>query len=98
MFGGGFLSLLICFLATRNSKTSLSKFQFFIISSLIVSTMGVANEIIEFLLQNYTNLDFTFAQTINDTWLDLISNTIGALLGAILLTPFVRSRKIAVHR
>lgn len=83
-FGGGFLGFLTCFLAARDSKSVINKFQFFILSVLIVTALGVANEIAEFLLQNYTEM--VFATTINDTWLDLASNTIGILTASIFFT------------
>jgi hypothetical protein len=90
--GGGLLSFVTCFLAIKDSKLSIGKFQFFLLSFLIVIALGVGNEIIEFFLQNYFH--FTFAQTVNDTWLDLINNIVGALIGAILLTPFIKSTEV----
>lgn len=89
--GGGFLSFLICFLVVRDSKLRLSRFQFFIFSALVVTAMGVANEVLEFFLQNYFH--FTFSKTINDTWLDLLSNSVGILIAALLFTPFVGRKK-----
>lgn len=88
---GGFLAFLVCFLVIRNSKLHLTKFQFFFFSFLIVTTLGVANEITEFFLQNYFN--FLAATSINDTWLDLISNTVGLLVAAIIFTPFIPVEK-----
>ncbi len=87
IFGGGFISYLICFLAVLDSKTRVGKFQFFVFSFLLVIALGVGNEILEYFLQNYTM--FSFAKTANDTWLDLISNCAGALIAAVLFTPFV---------
>ncbi|MFZ2252730.1 MAG: hypothetical protein WAW13_00985 [Minisyncoccia bacterium] len=86
-FGGGFMAFLVCFLVVRDSKVRINKFQFLILSILIVTTLGVANEILEFLLQNFAG--FTIAVTINDTWLDLVSNTVGSLLAAACFVPFV---------
>ncbi len=54
----------------------------------MVMTLGVGNEIIEFLLHNYTGLQFSTA--INDTWLDLVSNTVGAVLAGILLSKLIK--------
>jgi len=88
VFGGGFLSSLICFLAILDSRLSITKFRFFVFSFLIVLSLGVANEILEYFLQEFTSL--SFANTANDTWMDLISNTVGALIALVCLTPFIR--------
>jgi hypothetical protein len=85
-FGGGFMAFLTCFLVIKDTKIKLNAFQFFVFSLLIVTALGVANEILEFFLQNYFGL--AFSDYINDTWLDLISNTIGSLVGAVCLMPF----------
>lgn len=90
-FGGGFLSFLICFLVVRDSGLKITRLQFFIFSLFVVTFLGVTNEIAEFFLQNY--LAFHFADTINDTWLDLISNTVGALIGSVCFVPFIKSAK-----
>lgn len=89
-FGGGFMAFLVCYLAARNSGVPMNKFQFFVLSALTVIALGVANEIMEFIMQNYAGMNFT--TTINDTWLDLISNTIGLLVAAIILTPCFGAR------
>lgn len=88
-FGGGFLVVLVCFLAIKDSNTTVNKFQFFIISISMAALFGTANEILEFILQNLLGL--TAAYTINDTWLDLISNTIGSIIGVIALMPFKKA-------
>lgn len=91
MFGGGFLAFAACFFATRNSNVNIAKFQFFLLSMLVVTTLGVGNELLEFLLQSTTGV--IFAPTINDTWLDLLSNTIGALLASAIFVPLLRPRQ-----
>lgn len=91
IFSGGFISFLVCFLVVKDTKLSINKFQFFFLGFLIVIALGAANEIVEFFLQNYFNL--TFARTINDTWLDLISNIIGAILAAAIFVPLVKADK-----
>lgn len=88
MFGGGFLAFMVCFLVAKDSKLAINKFQFFIFSFLIVIALGVANEIAEFFLQNFAYL--RFSSSINDTWLDLISNVIGALIAAVCFVPFLK--------
>jgi len=90
-FGGGFLAFLICFLIVKNTNLQLTKFQFFIFSFLLVTAMGVTNEILEFFLQNYAG--FIFSASVNDTWLDLISNAVGALIAGAVLVPFVNRTK-----
>lgn len=89
-FGGGFMSYVVCFLAVKDSRIVINRFRFFILSILFVTGLGVVNEILEFFLQNYLGL--IFATSINDTWLDLISNTVGLLIAGILLTPFVKGK------
>lgn len=86
-FGGGFMGLLVCFLVIKDTKLQLGKFQFVIFSLLVVAALGVANEILEFFLQNY--LGRIFAQSVNDTWYDLTSNLIGSLIAALLFVPFI---------
>ncbi len=93
--GGGFMAFFVCFLAATRSAISLSRFQFFCFSFLIVTALGVANEVLEFFLQNYFGLHF--ASAVNDTWLDLISNVIGALVASIIFVPFVRKKAKVVE-
>jgi hypothetical protein len=88
VFGGGFLGFFTCFLAAKDSRIRTGKLQFFIFSFLIVTALGVANEIIEFVLQTYWHLDF--AESVDDTWLDLISNCGGILIASICTVPFVK--------
>jgi hypothetical protein len=90
-FGGGFLVIVMCFLIVRDTKVQISRFQFFLFAFLIATALGVANEILEFALQNTTS--FIFAPTINDTWLDLVSNTVGALLGLCVFFPAIKGKK-----
>jgi Sec-independent protein secretion pathway component TatC len=86
-FGGGFMAFLVCFLIVRDTRLKINKFQFFVLSILIVTALGATNEILEFFLQNYVG--FVFATTINDTWLDLISNAVGSLLATGCFVPFI---------
>lgn len=86
--GGGFLGFFVCLLAWRRSEVAVNRLQFFFFSLLLVITLGVGNEVLEYFLQTYTSLHF--ASSIDDTWLDLLSNTIGALLGGALFIPFIK--------
>ncbi len=90
-FGGGFLAFLVCYLVARDMGRPITRFQFFVLSFLVVTALGVANEILEFFAQNYWG--FYVAKTVNDTWLDLISNTIGAFIGAAVFVPMLSTRK-----
>ena len=91
IFGGGFLSFLVCFLVVKDTGLNIGKFQFFVFSFLIMLSLGAVNEMLEYALQNYFN--FSFAKTANDTWLDIISNTVGGLIGGIFLTPFINRKR-----
>ncbi len=89
-FGGGFLSFWLCFFAMRNSGTLIIRFQFIVFSILVVTTLGVCNEILEFILHRYAG--FVFSMDPLDTWLDLVSNTVGLTIAAILVWPFLTRR------
>ena len=43
--GGGFMAMLVCFLASRDSRVSISKFQLISISFLVTTFLGVGNEL-----------------------------------------------------
>ncbi len=89
IFGGGFLSFMVCFLVVRDSRLSIRRFQFFVFSFFVVTLLGVINEIIEFFFQNYYGIIFAFG--IFDTWLDLVSNGIGALIASFCFVPFIKN-------
>lgn len=86
-FVGGFLTFLICFLAAKDGGFKISRLQFFIFSALVVTALGVLNEHVELFLQTYVRL--LFYSNPNDTWLDLISNTVGILIAAVCFVPFL---------
>lgn len=86
-FVGGYLTFLICFLVTKDGGFKITKFQFFVFSLLVVIALGVLNEHVEFFLQTYVRV--IFYSNPNDTWLDLLSNTVGILLSGVCLVPFV---------
>ena len=90
-FGGGFVALLTCFFAVKDMKLKITKFQFAFISFMIVMCLGIGNEIFEFILQNTTRL--VFAESINDTWLDLVSNLIGSIIALSVVTPFIHQKR-----
>lgn len=86
-FGGGFMAFLTCYLSARDSYIALNKIRFLFVSVLIVTTLGVASELLEFILQS--NTDMIFAFSVNDTWLDLASNLVGFIVGTVILFPFL---------
>jgi len=88
--GGGFMAFLVCFLVVRDGQLKVSKLQFFVFSVLFVTAMGVTNEIAEFVMHNYMGL--VMATSINDTWLDLISNLGGTLVAGLLFVPFINTK------
>lgn len=102
-FGGGFMAFFVCFLAAKDLRADAisrglgggvvgpNRFQFFVLSVLLVAALGIGNEIMEFLFQNHTKL--IFAVGVNDTWLDLISNLIGSVIAAICFVPFFNTKK-----
>ncbi|MCX6715711.1 MAG: hypothetical protein NT077_01685 [Candidatus Taylorbacteria bacterium] len=90
-FVGGFLCTLICFLVVRDGGFNITKLQFFIFSLLIVTALGVLNEHIEYFLQTYVR--YLFYSNPKDTWLDLLSNTVGILIANTVFIPFVNKRK-----
>ncbi len=85
--GGGVMAFLMCFLSALDHRVQMTKTQFFILSALIVTALGVVNEVVEFALQYY--FDIQTAPHIYDTWFDLISNSSGLLMAGAVFTPFV---------
>ena len=90
-FGGGFLIVLVTFLVIRDSNTRINAFQFIVTGLSVAALVGIANEIFEFILQN--QFGFMFANSINETWFDLISNTVGSIIASLLIVPFVKVEK-----
>lgn len=90
---GGTVGVSACFLAVRDSGMRIDRFQFAVLSILIVLALGIANELLEFALQVY--LGFGFSETVTETWWDLTSNCVGILLGVLLLTPLHKFQKNA---
>ena len=76
--GGGVTVTLTCFLATRESVPHVSRLRFLAITTVVVSVLGVANEMAEFGLQHLTSM--IYAPDLEDTWWDLASNTAGMFL------------------
>ncbi len=90
-FGGGFLIVLVTFLVIQDSDTRINAFQFIVLGISVAALFGSANEMFEFILQNQFGL--LFADSVNDTWLDLISNTVGSIVASLHIAPFVKVEK-----
>jgi len=84
-FGGGFMGFLVCYLAAKDSGLQVNRVQFFLLSALVVTALGVGNELLELFLHYVVG--FVFAKSPNDTGLDLLSNTVGILIAAACLVP-----------
>lgn len=82
--GGGAVAYFMCWRIANDARLSLSRLKTLVFCFLVVMALGVANELVESLLQQYTSI--IFASDTSDTWLDLWSNTIGALGAGSLLT------------
>ena len=80
-----------CFFAARASGVRIARLQFFIFSALVVTALGVANELLELTLQESTTM--IFSTSITDTWLDLASNTVGIVIASLVLVPIFRPKK-----
>lgn len=93
VFGGGFAAYLACVFAARAAGLTIGRARFFVVAALVVTALGVGNELVELVLQRYFGL--TFAAGPLDTWLDLASNTVGIALAALILAPFVPARALA---
>ena len=89
--GGGFVGSLLCFLVVKDGRLAINKWQFLIITALIVTALGVANELYEFVLQMYFH--HISSATVIDTWQDLTSNTVGIIISLIVLMPFINNKK-----
>ncbi|HEY4523134.1 MAG TPA: hypothetical protein VJK73_02050, partial [Candidatus Paceibacterota bacterium] len=74
----------------RDIGLSIGRLRFLVVATLIVTTIGVANEHVELALQSFAHL--RFAASVSDTWLDLASNTAGIVLAAALFTQLVPRR------
>lgn len=94
IFGGGFVGYLACVLAVRAAGLALGRARVALLCALLVTALGVGNELLELVLQRYFAL--TFAAGPLDTWLDLASNTIGIALAMLILAPLAPRR--AVHQ
>jgi len=88
--GGGFLAFLTCVLATRDARVNVDRGRFILLALLIVTALGVGNELAELALQSLTK--FPFTDSLIDTWLDLLSNTTGALIAIPLIPLLYKNR------
>lgn len=94
--GGGFLAFFICYRVAKDSGIRIRPLQFFVWSMLVVTALGVTNELVEFFLQRVTSLVFTTG--LEDTWLDLLSNSVGILVAAAFFAPFLKKPALKRQR
>jgi hypothetical protein len=85
---GGFVAYVSCHLAVRDLGINVGVYRFTFIALLMVASLGIANEIMEFGLQS-TSL-YVFSNDPYDTWLDLISNSVGEVIAASIVFFLVR--------
>lgn len=90
VFGGGFAGCLVAALAARDMGLAIGRVRFAILAALIVTALGMGNELVEFALQRYAH--FRFAAGPLDTWFDLASNVAGIALGVLSFAWLVPRR------
>lgn len=88
---GWFITIIITFFSLKASQIKITKFQFIFLWFFISTTLWVLNELAESLWQNIFN--YPFSTYINDTWFDLWSNTIGAIIWLLVFVWFVGKKK-----
>ena len=89
--GGGFLSFFVCYRVVLDTRLAIGRFQFLVFGGLVVTALGVGNEILEFFFAIYLRVNFQSDGF--DTWLDLISNAVGTAGGALVFVPLFRRRQ-----
>jgi hypothetical protein len=88
--GGGVLAFFIYYFAMTDSNTKVKALQFFTLGVLIVSALGVVNELFELFAATYFHMEFSTNRL--DTWLDLLSNTVGLTASGAFLTLLYKSK------
>lgn len=78
--GGGVLGIVLCVLVFRDQRIRVKRFQFLVWSVLVVTALGVGNELFEFFAQSFSTI--VFADNPLDTWRDLASNMVGIAVAA----------------
>lgn len=81
-FGGGFVLFLVINAALEDAKIRLGRLVLFVVGFMIVTLLGLFNEVLEAFLQQH--VDFVFAPNLTDTLLDLVSNTIGFVVAYLV--------------
>lgn len=85
ILGGGALAYFMCWRIVDDAELPTNAIQRVILCFLTVTALGVGNELFESLIQATTGA--VLSPTTTDTWWDLWSNTVGAVLAALLLRP-----------
>lgn len=81
-FGGGFILFLVVHAALQDAGIILKRSIVFIAGLMLVTLLGLFNEVLEAFLQQ--RVDFVFSPSLTDTLLDLVSNTVGFLLAYLV--------------
>ncbi|MEN9647369.1 MAG: hypothetical protein RLY57_173 [Candidatus Parcubacteria bacterium] len=81
-FGGGFVLFLVAHAALQDAGIVLKQSTVFITGFMIVTLLGLFNEVLEAFLQQH--VDFVFAPSLTDTLLDLVSNTVGFIVAYLV--------------
>lgn len=84
--GGGAVAMIAVALSLHDAKLPLTRYQFLVISILVVTFLGVCNEYAEFFLQTHT--PYIYSANPLDTWRDLTSNLIGMLVVGIPISRY----------
>ena len=80
---------MLSYFSLQAAGVVIRRFQFFVMSLMIASCFGIANELLESIMQLGLSSTHVFATNIADTWYDLWANSIGAILGASVFTFFL---------
>lgn len=92
MVGGGMLAYFLYYCVMNDLKISVPRVQFFMLGFMVVTTLGVANELLELVL-HVTRLR-VFPIIDIDTWLDLANNTSGAIVAGVPLTYIYQQKNV----
>jgi len=90
-FWGWFIMIVVTLFSLKASQVKINKFQFLFLWFFIATTFWVVNELTESFWQIV--LHYTFSSYFNDTWLDLWSNTVGAIVWLLVFVGFVGKKK-----
>ena len=88
LIGGGVTSFCLVMYGVDQLKLKLTVLQLLVLVVAVVSLLGVANELVEYVIELTTGRIFSWDT--HDTWRDLAANTIGGGLGWLGFVTFRR--------